>query len=81
MFIVATTEPTPNVLTDSGEDLPASTQPPPGRSAVKYPKFISADILQHLLRVGQGSDWSTLVALYLDYEVVSPSKSVSARNP
>ena len=64
-----------NALTDLGGGPLATTQPPGGD--VKYPKFITPDILRHLLRPNQLPDWPTLVKLYLDYEVASPSKSVS----
>ena len=54
---------------------PANTR---HRSAdVKYPKFLGPDILSHLLRPSGVPDWPRVVELYLDYEVASPSKSVS----
>lgn len=51
--------------------------PPTVIDAIKYPKFITPDILCHLNGINHTPDWVSLVKLYLDFEVASPSRSVS----
>ena len=69
--------PEANTLTNSGEGLPMNIRLSNSGDTVKYPKFLTLDILRHLRRASWVSDWPALVQLYLDYEVASPSKSVS----
>ena len=71
----------PNTLDNLNKGPALNTQPPLGRNVPKYPKFITPDILQHLRRTNCTSGWTTLVDRYLDYEITSPSKSVSTFLP
>ena len=54
-----------------------NVQPSHGGGTVKYPKFLTPEVLCHLRRASWVSDWPALVGLYLDYEAASPSRSVS----
>ena len=50
---------------------------PAAPSTIQYPKFITDEVLNHLKGLADIPGWLDLVQNYLEFEVASPSDSVS----
>ena len=73
LTVTTTTPPLPN------RDSPSQDQPNPNKPAPAkaYPKFITPEVLKHLSSITGVDGWSNLIQTYLEFEVASPSRSVS----